>query len=68
MGAGFGFLVSDSVAFWRCRELVAAGKLKIRGELGNIADAELRRAEQSRRFQLIDASDSLRLNGPYQSA
>jgi Domain of unknown function (DUF1835)/Protein of unknown function len=44
MGAGFGFLASDSIVFWRCRELVAAGRLDMRGELGNIVDAELRRA------------------------
>ena len=43
MGSSFGFLVSDSIAFWRCRELVAAGKLQIRGDLGKIADAQLRR-------------------------
>jgi hypothetical protein len=44
MGANFGFLASDAIVLWRCRELVAAGRLDIRGELGNIADAELRRA------------------------
>jgi Protein of unknown function/Domain of unknown function (DUF1835) len=44
MGASFGFLVSDAIAFWRCRELVAAGKLEIRGDLAKIADARLRRA------------------------
>jgi hypothetical protein len=43
MGASFGLLVSDSIAFWRCRELVAAGKLEIRGESAKIADARLRR-------------------------
>ena len=50
MGADFGFMVSDSVAFWRCRELAAAGRLKLRGEPGDIVHAELRR--QIRRFQL----------------
>jgi len=44
MGASFGFLVSDSIALWRCRELVAAGKLEIRGDLAKIAEAKLRRA------------------------
>ncbi|MDR5737273.1 DUF1835 domain-containing protein [Caballeronia sp. LZ016] len=39
----FDFLLSDSVAFWRCRELVAAGRLKIRGTPSEIVDAELRR-------------------------
>ena len=42
MGADFGFMVSDSVAFWRCRELAAAGRLKLRGEPGDIVHAELR--------------------------
>jgi hypothetical protein len=44
MGGSFGFLVSDSIALWRCRELVAAGKLDIRGDPSKIADARLRRA------------------------
>jgi len=44
MGASFGFLVSDAIAFWRCRELVAAGKLQIRGDLAKIAEARVRRA------------------------
>jgi hypothetical protein len=44
MGASFGFMVSDSIAFWRCRELVAAGKLKIRGDIARMADAEICRA------------------------
>jgi hypothetical protein len=44
MGASFGFLVSDAIAFWRCRELVAAGKLEIRGDPAKIIDAKLRRA------------------------
>jgi hypothetical protein len=44
MGESFGFLVSDSIALWRCRELVAAGKLEIRGDPSKIADAKLRRA------------------------
>ncbi len=43
MGGDFGFLVSDSIALWRCRELAVAGRLKLRGEPGNIAQAELRR-------------------------
>ncbi|MFM0052733.1 DUF1835 domain-containing protein [Caballeronia grimmiae] len=43
MAQRFDFLLSDSVAFWRCRELVAAGRLKIRGTPSEIADAELRR-------------------------
>lgn len=44
MGATFGFMVSDAIAFWRCRELAAAGKLQIRGDLGKVAEAEIRRA------------------------
>jgi hypothetical protein len=44
MAESFGFLVSDSMALWRCRELVAAGKLEIRGDPAKIADAKLRRA------------------------
>ena len=44
MGASFGFLVSDSIALWRCRELVAAGKLEIRGDPAKIAEARLHRA------------------------
>ena len=43
MGASFGFLVSDSIALWRCRELVAAGKLEMRGDFARLADAKLRR-------------------------
>lgn len=43
MGSSFGFLVSDAIAFWRCRELVAAGKLEIRGDLAKVADSQLRR-------------------------
>lgn len=44
MAASFGFMVSDAIAFWRCRELAAAGKLEIRGDLGKVAEAEIRRA------------------------
>ncbi|SAL42994.1 hypothetical protein AWB69_04338 [Caballeronia udeis] len=44
MGASFGFLVSDSIALWRCRELVAAGKLEMRGDFARLSDAQLRRA------------------------
>jgi hypothetical protein len=44
MGESFGFLVSDSIALWRSRELLAAGKLEIRGDPSKIADAKLRRA------------------------
>ncbi len=44
MGASFGFMLSDSIAFWRCRELAIAGRLKLRGEPGDIVDAELRRS------------------------
>ncbi|WP_321798898.1 DUF1835 domain-containing protein [Caballeronia sp. J97] len=43
MGQRFDFMLSDSVAFWRCRELVTAGRLKIRGTLSDISQAELRR-------------------------
>ncbi|MDR5835072.1 DUF1835 domain-containing protein [Caballeronia sp. LZ034LL] len=43
MGQRFDFLLSDSVAFWRLRELVVAGRLKIRGTPSDIAQAELRR-------------------------
>jgi hypothetical protein len=39
----FDFMLSDSVGYWRCRELVTAGRLKIRGMPSEIADAELRR-------------------------
>jgi hypothetical protein len=44
MGASLGYLVSDAIVFWRCRELVTAGKLDIRGDPGHLRDAELRRA------------------------
>jgi len=44
MGASCGFMLSDSIAFWRCRELAIAGRLKLRGEPGDIVDAELRRS------------------------
>jgi hypothetical protein len=43
MTVSFGFLLSDSIAFWRCRELVASGRLKIQGTLADIARADLRR-------------------------
>lgn len=43
MGQRFDFMLSDSVAFWRCRELVTAGRLKIRGTPSEISQAELRR-------------------------
>jgi hypothetical protein len=43
MARRFDFLLSDSIGFWRCRELVTAGRLKIRGTPSEIADAELRR-------------------------
>lgn len=43
MGQRFDFMLSDSVAFWRYRELVTAGRLKIRGTPSDIAQAELRR-------------------------
>ncbi|KAK43339.1 hypothetical protein BG58_32720 [Caballeronia jiangsuensis] len=39
----FDFMLSDSIAFWRCRELVTAGRLKIRGTPSEISQAELRR-------------------------
>jgi hypothetical protein len=32
MVADVGFLVSDSVAFWRCREAAAAGRIELRGQ------------------------------------
>ncbi len=41
MGMSFGFLVNEAVAFWRCRELIAAGKLDLRGELSRLAEAEI---------------------------
>lgn len=44
MGAESGFMVSDSIAFWRCRELAMAGRLKLRGEPGDIVNADLRRS------------------------
>ncbi|WP_244847406.1 DUF1835 domain-containing protein [Caballeronia sp. SL2Y3] len=44
MARRFDFLMSDSVAFWRCRELVTAGRLKIRGTPSDMAHAELRRS------------------------
>lgn len=43
MGQRFDFMLSDSIAFWRCRELVTAGRLKIRGTPSDIVQAELRR-------------------------
>jgi hypothetical protein len=43
MGQRFDFMLSDSVAFWRCRELVTAGRLKIRGTPSEISQADLRR-------------------------
>ncbi|WP_250465895.1 MULTISPECIES: DUF1835 domain-containing protein [unclassified Caballeronia] len=43
MARRFDFLLSDSIAFWRCRELVTAGRLKIRGTPSDIVQAELRR-------------------------
>jgi hypothetical protein len=43
MGESFGFLVSDAIVLWRCRELVSAGKLELRGDLARLADAQLRR-------------------------
>jgi hypothetical protein len=43
MGQRFDFMLSDSVAFWRCRELVTAGRLKIRGTPTAISQADLRR-------------------------
>ncbi|MDR5777816.1 DUF1835 domain-containing protein [Caballeronia sp. LZ065] len=43
MGQRFDFMLSDSVAFWRLRELAVAGRLKIRGTPSDIAQAELRR-------------------------
>ncbi|WP_250452462.1 DUF1835 domain-containing protein [Caballeronia sp. ATUFL_M2_KS44] len=47
MGQSFDFLLSDSIAFWRCRELVTAGRLKIRGTPSEIVDAELRRSSNT---------------------
>lgn len=44
MAQAFGFMLSDSIAFWRCRELAAAGRLKLRGDLGQIAQGDLRRS------------------------
>ncbi|SAL63166.1 DUF1835 domain-containing protein [Caballeronia telluris] len=44
MSAEFGFMVSDSIAFWRCRELAMAGRLKLRGEPGDIVNADLRQS------------------------
>jgi hypothetical protein len=43
MARSFDFILSDSVGFWRCRELVTAGRLKIRGTPSDITEAELRR-------------------------
>ncbi|SAK95033.1 hypothetical protein AWB79_07180 [Caballeronia hypogeia] len=43
MGQRFDFMLSDSVAFWRCRELVNAGRLKIRGTSSEMMQADLRR-------------------------
>jgi hypothetical protein len=39
----FDFILSDSIGYWRCRELVTSGRLKIRGAPSDIAEAELRR-------------------------
>jgi hypothetical protein len=43
MGQRFDFMLSDSIAFWRLRELATAGRLKIRGTPSDVAQAELRR-------------------------
>ncbi|SPB13970.1 hypothetical protein NOV72_01219 [Caballeronia novacaledonica] len=43
MAQRFDFMLSDAVAFWRCRELVTSGRLKIRGTPSEISQAELRR-------------------------
>ena len=42
MGQRFDFMLSDSIAFWRCRELVTAGRFKIRGTPSDVVQAELR--------------------------
>jgi hypothetical protein len=39
----FDFILSDAIGYWRCRELVTAGRLKIRGTPSDIVQAELRR-------------------------
>ncbi|MGV2288691.1 DUF1835 domain-containing protein [Trinickia sp. YCB016] len=38
MVADVGFLVSDSVALWRCREAAAAGRIELRGKLPNASN------------------------------
>jgi hypothetical protein len=43
MTRNLGLVVSDALAFWRMRELTVAGRLKIRGTLADIAQAEVRR-------------------------
>jgi hypothetical protein len=43
MTRNFDFILSDSIGYWRCRELVTAGRLKIHGAPSDIAQAELRR-------------------------
>jgi len=43
MRARFDFMLTDAIGFWRCRELVTAGRLRIRGTPSDISHAELRR-------------------------
>ena len=43
MGQRFDFMLSDAIAFWRCRELIAAGRLKMRGTPSEMSQSELRR-------------------------
>jgi hypothetical protein len=43
MTKSFDFVLSDSVGFWRARELVTAGRLKISGTPSGISEADLRR-------------------------
>jgi hypothetical protein len=41
MSANIGFLISDGVALWRCRELAAAGRVRLRGDASSWRTLEL---------------------------
>jgi hypothetical protein len=42
MAGDFGACVSDTIAFWRCRELAAAGRLLLRGDTRHWRGADVR--------------------------
>ncbi|WP_207004932.1 DUF1835 domain-containing protein [Trinickia mobilis] len=56
MVADVGFLVSDSVALWRCRETAAAGRIELRGKLPN--------ASNWRTLELRAAASACRTGAP----